>query len=225
MKRRFVKLFESAYTRSTNGGKLVGDIVEIDPKALNHPFFDGDEETKFKLKAMMNSGFNLRIINIKGKYPAPMGGNNDDNINRFEGYADVGTEIAPGRTTNHLTVPMEILKVVSGTQPEKDQSPENYNGTQLGINLPEIRDRLKYKARINIKPKPPEKLSEDEEFSPGRQTRTSDVGNKKDSSGDRALNNFNTPIPASPNETRKDPASYTADYLPKNVANGNMYKK
>jgi hypothetical protein len=213
--RRFVKLFESAYGRYTNGGILVGDVVAFKPKAINHPDFESNDELKIKIKSLIDSGYNLRVVNIKNNFPVGMGGNNDNNINRRMALADIAQEIAPGRYYNYVTVPLDVLVVVSGIRPLKDQNPDHFNEVQPDINLPEVRDKIKRDSRINIKPVSPEKVSEDEEFSTGRQTRTSDMGNKKDSSGDRSLNNSNTVIPSSPNVTHKDPANYTADYLPK----------
>ena len=216
MNRRFVKLFESAYSRFTNGGLLVGDVVVFKPKALSHPDFESNEELKLKIKSLIDGGLNLRVVNIKNNYSAAMGGNNDNNINRRMALVDIAQEIAPGRFANYVTVPLEVLEIVSGTRPEKDQSPEHYNEPQKDINLPEVRDKVVYKPRINIKPKPPEKPSEDNEFAVGHQTMKSDV-NGKIVAGDRQLNNTNVAIPASPAEGQKDPVSYTAKYMPTQV--------
>ena len=127
MNRRFVKLFESAYSRFTNGGLLVGDVVVFKPKALSHPDFESNEELKLKIKSLIDGGLNLRVVNIKNNYSAAMGGNNDNNINRRMALVDIAQEIAPGRFANYVTVPLEVLEIVSGTRPEKDQSPEHYN--------------------------------------------------------------------------------------------------
>ena len=53
--------------------------------------------------------------------------------------------------------------------------------------------------------------------SPHRQTKTSDLGDNKDSEGDRELKNTNTTIPSSPAVGDKSPAvdKGTARYLPK----------
>ena len=216
MNRRFVKIFESTYSRYTNGGVLVGDVVVFKPKAINHPDFEANEEMKIKIKSLIDGGYNLRIINIKNNFPVAMGGNNDNNIVRRNALADIGQEIAPGRYYNMVTVPLETLQVVSGTRPEKDQSPEHYNEVQPDINLPQVRDKITYKPRTNIKPKPLEKPNEDNEFAIGYQTLQSNIGGKN-VPGDRQLNNTNVEIPSSPNVMAKDPGSYTASYLPKNV--------
>jgi hypothetical protein len=54
-------------------------------------------------------------------------------------------------------------------------------------------------------------------LSPQRQTLTSDTGDKKDSEGDRKLNNFNTKIPSLPAKDESNPSvdSGTHRYLPK----------
>ena len=77
---------------------------------------------------------------------------------------------------------------------------------------------MKKTDNVNIKPKEVDIKSEDElMLSPHRQTGTSDQGDKKDSEGDRTLNNFNTAIPSSPAVGEKSPAveKGTARYLPK----------
>ena len=213
-KRRFVKIFESNLNRYTNGGLLIGDIVAFKPKAIHHPDFENSEELKMKIKALMDGGLNLRVVNIKGKYPAVMGGSNEDNIVRRNALVDVAQEIAPGRYHNTITVPIEVLDVIYGTRPDKDQSPEHFNDVSPEINLPSIRDNQKRAGRINIKPTAVDKPSEDNEFAVGTQTMKSDVDGKL-SKGDRELPIKNTAIPSSPAEGHKDPAKYTAGYMPK----------
>ena len=51
-------------------------------------------------------------------------------------------------------------------------------------------------------------------MSPSR-TRTADQGDGKDSKSDVSLLNKNVSIPSSPAENERDPASYTARYMPK----------
>ena len=217
VKRRFVNIFESVYGRYTNGGFLVGDVVVFKPKALSHPDFESNEELRQKIKALINGGLNLRLVNIKNNFPLAAGGNNDNNIIRRGALADVAQEITPGSLHNYVTVPLEVLTTVAGIRAANDQDPEKFNEPQKDNNLPEVRDKVIYKARINIKPKPVEKPSEDNEMSVGYQTMKSDQGGNKNVAGDRTLNNKNTPIPSSPDAWAKSPASYTAHYLPKNV--------
>lgn len=109
MKKKFLKLYEGTITRYNNGGYLVGDIVKIKPNAFNHPKFEGDEELKAQVKALMDSDLNIRVINIMNQYPAVMGANNTDNINPFGRTIEIAQEIAPGRLYNKVSVPDEIL--------------------------------------------------------------------------------------------------------------------
>lgn len=112
-KKRFLKLYESTINRFTNGGFLTGDVVKLKPNAFNHKVFDGQEETKSHIKAMMDSDLNLRVTNVKNAYPAVMGGSNTDYASPKERMVDVAQEIAPGRYYNTITVPAEVLERVT----------------------------------------------------------------------------------------------------------------
>lgn len=110
MKKRFIRLYENNIDRFTNGGFLVGDIVKIKPGSYNHKAFEGQEEIKAQIKSLIDSDLNIRIINIKNKYPGVMGANNTDYINPFGRTVDIGQEIAPGRYYNTTSVPDAILE-------------------------------------------------------------------------------------------------------------------
>ena len=122
--------------RYTNGGLLVGDIVKIKPNAFNHRSFEGNEELKSQLKAMMDSDLNIRVIHIKNAYPAVMGANNIDYTNPAHRTIDIAQEIAPGRLYNKISVPAEVIE-------RKDYYP----------NLPPIPDSMKREDKSHIKPK------------------------------------------------------------------------
>jgi len=200
MNKRFIKIFESTISRYTNGGFLVGDIVKIKPDAIRHKSFESNEEMKFQLKDLMSSDLNLRIVNIKNKYPNVMGGSNTDTIGRQEALVDIAQELAPGRYHKYITVPMDVLVEINPNVP----------------NLAPIPDSVKRKGNIQIKPGVPEKAEEDNEFSPGNQTQKSVVEpHGKNVKGDRELPTSNTQIPSSPAVGQRDPVSYTAEYLPK----------
>ena len=128
-----------------------------------------------------------------------MAGNNSDNQSALGRIADIAQEYAPGRWRECFTVPVEIVEVI-------DYSP----------NLPPVPDSLKRTGNEHINPKPVE-ASEDNErttLSPRHQTHRSDVHGKYEK-GDRELPTKNVKIPSSPAKGQKDPASYTAQYMPK----------
>ena len=112
MKKRFLKLYENNIDRFTNGGFLIGDIVKIKPGSYNHKAFEGQEEIKAQIKSLIDSDLNIRVVNIKNKYPGVMGANNTDYINPFNRTVDIGQEIMPGRYYNTTSVPGEILERV-----------------------------------------------------------------------------------------------------------------
>lgn len=199
MKRNFVELYESAMQRYTLGGLLAGDVVVFREGAFNDPWYKSlGENTKEKIQSMVNSGLNLRVSNIKSVLPAVQGAGNTD-YTGTEYNVDITSEIAPGRYMDFVTVPGRML------QPKSSYP-----------NLPDVPEVFKKddpSKRVNIKPKKIKDESEEVPFISPRDTRLSDLGNKKLSKGDRELLNTNVKIPSNPVDS--DPASYTYKYLPK----------
>jgi hypothetical protein len=129
--------------------------------------------------------------------PATMGAGNTD-YNGYSFSAEVCREIAPGRFSNDaITVPVHLLVHV-------DSYP----------NLPEVPAKHKYEDKTHIEPKPVKDESEEVPFLSPNRTRTADLGNGKDSKSETHLSGKNVKIPSVPAKGAKDPASYTAAYLP-----------
>jgi len=198
MNKRFIKVYESISTRYNRGGFLTSDIVKFVDNALSDSFFKTvDDEYKQKVQEYIDSNDTLRVKNVKSLFPAVMGAGNPD----YNGYSfsiEVTREIAPGKFSNDSIVVPQHLLVKIHNEP----------------NLPEVPN--KFKREDNTQIKPTEVKDENEEtpfFSPGR-TRTTDKGNQKDTPSDTNLLNQNIKIPSSPAQGAKDPASYTANYLP-----------
>jgi len=197
---KFVKLYESAIQRYTRGGFLTGDLVKFTDNAFRDDFFK-DQASNFiaKAKSFQDSGLNMRVSAVKPVRPSTQPGNIQNEADSF--LVDVTLELAPGLYKDFVTLPAHVLTPVD-TYP----------------NLAPVPDSLKRKDNNNIDPKEIEiKDSEETTISPLRQTRTSDLGNKKDSDGDRELLNTNTTIPSSPAQGDRDPSveKGTARYLPK----------
>lgn len=200
MNKRFVKLYESALQRFTNGGFLAGDVVVFKKDALSDPWFKSlGNNTQEKIKSMINSGLNLRISAIKNVRPNVMGAGNTD-YTGTEVNVDITSEIAPGKYMDFVTVPGRLLEPVSSYPNLPD--------------VPEIFKKNDPSKRVNIKPKKVKDEAEEIPFLKPGETRKSDVGGKLET-GDRSLLNKNIAIPSSPAINQKDPASYTAAYLPK----------
>lgn len=197
---KFVKLYESSIQRFTRGGFLTGDLVKFIEGAFKDEFFSKQGQNYVeRAKYFNDSGLNMRVSAIKAVRPTIHSGDVQNEAESF--LVDVTLEIAPGIYKEFLTIPAHLLTYID-TYP----------------NLAPVPDSLKRKGDINIEPKPVDIKDEDEIMtSPHRQTGTSDLGDKKDSEGDRKLNNVNVKIPSSPAEGIKDPAvsKGTARYLPK----------
>ena len=202
MDKRFNKLFEATLSRYSRGGFLTSDRVKFVDNALKNDFFKNQPESvKTAVEELINSGLNLRIRNVKSAMPAVMGAGNPDNYG-YSFSVEIVPEIAPGTydVNKAVTVPAILVAHLND-----------------GINLPPVPDKLKYDNKVQIKPKPVEEVLKTEDknnFSPVAQTHTSNVDGKP-SKGDRELNNANIVIPSSPAVNQKDPAAYTAQYLPK----------
>lgn len=197
---KFVKLYESSIQRFTRGGFLTGDLVKFADGALKDEFFNTQGKNYVeRAKYFNDSGLHMRVSAIKAVYPTIHSGDVQNEAKEF--LVDVTLEIAPGLYKDFLTIPARLL-VHFDTYP----------------NLAPVPDSLKRKGDVNIDPKTPDIKDEDEVMSaPHRQTGTSDLGDGKDSRGDRKLNNTNVKIPSSPAVGDKDPAvaKSTARYLPK----------
>ena len=200
MNKKFVKLYESALQRYTNGGFLAGDVVVFKEGAFSDPWFkELGENTKQKLKSMAGSGLNLRVSAVKNRFPGVGGAGNTDYLGT-ESNVDITSEIAPGRYMDFATVPARLLEPKSSYPNLPD--------------VPEIFKKDDPSKRVNIKPKKVKDEAEEVPFLRPGETRKSDLGNGKLAEGDRELLNKNISIPSSPAKDARDPASYTAKYLP-----------
>jgi len=199
MDKRFNKLFEATLSRYTRGGFLTSDRVKFIDNVLKDEFFKNQPESiKTAVNDLINSGLNLRVRNVKSAMPAVMGAGNPDDY----GYSfsiEIVPEIAPGTydVNKAVTVPANLLVHQND-----------------GINLPPVPDKLKYDNKVQIKPEEV-KINDDKTLlTPRSKTHMSDVSGKLEE-GDRELTNVNVQIPSKPAEGQKDPAAYTAQYLPK----------
>jgi hypothetical protein len=198
MKRRFLALYESWLTRSNHSGFLVGDIVKFKDNALKHDHLKTQSDEVIKvIKALADSKGTIRVTNVINKYPATAAAGNPDDFGP-DFSVEVSEDMGGGRIGQSAIVHVGMLTRVDTTP-----------------NLEPVPDKNKRKDKINIKPEPVKDEAEEVPFYSPARTRTSDLGNGKLSTGDRSLNNVNTAIPSSPNVTAKDPAAYTANYLPK----------
>lgn len=197
---KFEKIYESAIQRFTRGGFLTGDLVKFTENAFRDDFFKKQAPNYIqKAKSFNDGGLNLRVSAIKAVRPTIHSGDVQNEAESF--LVDIVQEIAPGLYREFITVPAHILEPVN-TYP----------------NLAPVPDSLKRHNNTSIEPHPVAlKDATEMMLSPHRQTLTSDEGDKKDSPGDRKLNNFNTKIPSEPAKGEANPSveSGTHRYLPK----------
>ncbi len=198
---KFVKLYESAIQRYTRGGFLTGDLVRFKQGFQNDEFFKKQASNYLqKIDEFVKSGLNIRVSAIKAVYPsAYKPGNIQNEAESF--LVDIVLEQAPGLYYQFITVPAHILEHID-----------------TGINLAPVPDGLKYDNKCQAEPVPVNVPDSDSYQSPYRQTRTTDVGNSRDSRTNLQTPMANVRIPAMPAEGDRDPAvaSGTARYLPSN---------
>lgn len=198
---KFTNLYESTIQRFTRGGFLIGDLVKFKPDALADEFLkkQGSNYVQ-KIKEFIDSGLNIRVSAIKPVYPnAYAPGNIQSEAESF--LCDVVLEKAPGLYYAFITVPASMLEHID-----------------TGINLAPVPDSLKRPNNEIIKPEELDTASDPTSYlSPGRQTRTSDRGDSKDSKTELDLPKKNVKIPSRTAEGERDPAvaGSTAKYLPK----------
>lgn len=202
---KFTKLYESAIQRFTRGGLLVGDLVKIKEGAYGDDFFKKQSGNYVeKLKSFSNSGLNIRVSSIKTVRPSYQPGNVYNEGSEF--IVDIVLEKAPGLYYDFITVPMHILEHVD-----------------TGVNLAPVPDSLRYDDRssTDISELGSAKKGAETLLDPYRQTRTSDIGDGKDTKSHTELGMNNVKIPSSPAEGHKNPSvyapslDYTKNYLPK----------
>lgn len=196
---RFTALYESAIQRFTRGGFLTGDLVKFKDDAFKDDFFKQQASNYIeKAKSFATSGRNIRVSAVKAVRPTIHSGDVQNEAENF--LLDIVLELAPGLYKEFITIPAHLVQHVD-----------------TGINLAPVPDDLKRRDNTQIKPEEEETEKGADFLTPLRQTHTSDVGNKKDSEGDRTLNNTNVQIPSSPAKGARDPSvkNGTAIYLPK----------
>ena len=197
MNKRFLKLYESWLTRTNHGGYLMGDIVKFKANALKHPFIATQpEDLVNNIKEIIKDGYTLRIVNVINKYPAVMGAGNAD-YSGPDFTVEVGEDQGGGRVFKSALVHVGMIDKIN-TVP----------------GLEEVPDRNKYDNKVKIKPEVVKDEAEEVPFYSPARTRTADLGNQKLAPTESKLKNVNVKIPASPAVGAKDPASYTASYLP-----------
>jgi hypothetical protein len=202
---KFTKLYESAIQRFTRGGLLVGDLVKFKNDIYGDEFFKNQSSNYIeKVKGFIGSGLNIRVSSIKPVRPSYQAGNIYNEASEF--LVDIVLEKAPGLYYEFMTVPMRVLEHID-----------------TGVNLAPIPDALRYDDRssTDVDEVGSAKKGAEALLDPYRQTRTSDLGDRKDTKTATELGKENIKIPSSPSVDAKSPSiytpqkDYTKNYLPK----------
>jgi len=177
MNSAFNTLLENTLSRFQRGGFLVGDYVKFcSGYSTKDSFKDLTTSIQDAVKEVekMSENMNLRIINIKNKYPSSQPGN-ENNTNGCVSV-DIGLDYGGGRYHCALTVPADILERID-----------------YGINYAPLPDAIRRDNMVTLKPEPLKSVSEDEEMI--IQTRKTQQGGKLAKS-DTTLSNKNVKIPS-----------------------------
>ena len=201
---KFINLYESSIQRFTRGGLLVGDLVKFKDGIFGDDFFKNQSANYVdKVKNFINSGLNIRVSSIKSVRPSYQPGNIQNEGSEF--IVDVVLESVPGVYYDFLTVPARVLEHID-----------------TGINLAPIPDSLRYNDRssTDVDEFGTAKKGAETLLDPYRQTRTTDMGDGKDTKSSTELLNKNVKIPSQASVDAKNPSiytpqkDYTKNYLP-----------
>lgn len=125
----FLKICESVLMRTERGGFLVGDVVEI--SNLN----DVDDHIRDDLKALIDQGLNIKVLDIVNKYPSAQPGSQQNNTGDVT--LVVGADYGGGRYAGRFPVCPSCCKVIS-SYPNLDPVPTALRRDNLITIKPEI---------------------------------------------------------------------------------------
>ena len=171
---KFSLICEEDISRFRQGGFENGDYVKILPTALKHPKLQGHGSQFFdRIREMVANKYPTKISAIKSERAESSNGlmGSADAPTNF--WADVVQEPAPGLFVNVITLPTDVLEVVT-------PSGNNFS--------PDLPDEWKYDAKVQIKPlkvKPLKATDETEKQTSGSK-RELPTKNNKDVQGKEA---------------------------------------
>ncbi len=139
---KFTTLLESYMRRNQRGGFLVGDVFKFnDNFKSDDAYKDLADVVKKCIDSMIDSGLNIRVINIKdtspARYPA------SDQTSSLDVVLDIALDTGGGRYTDETSIPCCLGSC-----------------DQYAPNLPPIPDGQRRKDKVTIKP---EEVEENEE--------------------------------------------------------------
>jgi len=125
MEKKFIKLVESNITRSTRGGFLVGDYVEVIKNYKNHPHYkDLNDRVRQELDDMVNSRLHLRVIGVNDSLPQRYMGNPENMTGNV--ILSIACDAGGGRRYNNVLISPELC-VVKDFYPNYAPFPDQFN--------------------------------------------------------------------------------------------------
>lgn len=111
MQKRFLQMCESAVTRHTRGGFLVGDYIKfVDKATTNNEYKSLGDNVKELISDMLASGLHMRVVGINDLYPARYPGN-PDTMNGMVSV-NIALDNGGGRYSHYCTVPSCCLQTI-----------------------------------------------------------------------------------------------------------------
>ena len=188
MAKTFLKMLESAMQRYTRSGVLVGDYIKlVDGYKSHEPFKELTPSVQDAVENLIKTGLNLRVVNVKNKYPSAQPGNIDST--NGEVVLDIAADEGGGRYTTRVTIPVCCVEV-------QDYTP----------GYAPFPDSVKRPNNTILKPEPL-KIEPGESYDRTRKT----TQGESDKDSDLELPVKNTKITT----VKVKPVSYTKNYLPK----------
>lgn len=113
---KFDTLLERELERYQQNGILVGDLVKFKKDAMKHEYIQSRAQSfKDIIAACMDPSFdlNLRVGAVKSIYPTTTQNYGNGTEQVAGAFADIYVEYAPGLFRNPVTLPIEVLEVVT----------------------------------------------------------------------------------------------------------------
>ena len=140
-KGKFEAITETTLSRFQQGGIMVGDIVKIKPKALNHPKVkEMGDNLKGNIQMLMDTDLHITVTALRstrdsrGEMGDGLGLGSTTAPTDF--WLDVAVLHSPGLKSDPITIPIEVVE-----------------RQDFGASLPPTPDSLIRKGNVNIKPK------------------------------------------------------------------------
>jgi hypothetical protein len=125
MEKKFVKICESAMSRYTRGGVLVGDYVEFIKGYRSHPEYKGlHDNIRNEIEELLKSGLKIRVTGINEYYPANFPGNPDLSNGKLS--VRIAADQGGGRYMYSITVAPCLLSTID-FYPNLAPLPDQFN--------------------------------------------------------------------------------------------------